>query len=115
MVFLFKINQSSETEQRPNLQVSSQAPVARDAPPPAILNFRNEEGCYQLGEIAANAFATKEEGHSLQAVLANLQKVHIPDPQRRQAAEGVVIAIYGDSSIRSRADAHNIAYTACKG
>ena len=79
------------------------------------LNFRTEEGCSQLGSIAANAFDTKSQGHSLAAVLQQLGRLDISDAQRKSAAEGVVIAIYGDSSLKTRQQAYQIAYSACKG
>lgn len=81
----------------------------------AAQEFGSATYCAQLAEIGANAFRTKQEGHSLDTVLQKVSYVMgNSDPQKKQAAQGVVIAVYGDSSIRSAQQAHDIVYRACK-
>lgn len=70
--------------------------------------------CSQLADIGANAFNTKKAGHSLNYVLTAIGSMLAHDPQKKRAAEGTVIAIYGDNSIRSATEARQIVYTACK-
>lgn len=83
-------------------------------PPAAAQEFGSAEYCDQLADIGAKAYRTKVDGHSLSAVLRAIGPKLAHDPQKKDAAEGVVIAIYGDSSIRSAADAYTTVFSACK-
>ena len=83
---------------------------------PLLVNaqeFRSKEYCAQLGDIGANAFRTKQEGHSLESALQKVGYVLADNPQKKQAAQGVVIAIYGDGSIKSASQARSTVLSAC--
>lgn len=82
--------------------------------PAAAQKFGSAEYCKQLAEIGANAYRTKVDGHSMSTVLGVIGPMLAHDPQKKQAAEGVVIAIYGDSSIRSSSQAYSTVFSACK-
>ena len=77
------------------------------------LPFQSEQGCNELGDIAANAWSTRSQGTSLQTVLTSVAQIQMQDPTRKAAAEGVIVAIYGDLSISSREHAFQKAYAAC--
>jgi hypothetical protein len=70
--------------------------------------------CSQLAEIGANAYQTKQAGYSMSEVLQKVGYVLKSDTQKQNAAQGVIIAIYGDSSIRSSSQAYSAVYKACK-
>lgn len=70
--------------------------------------------CSQLADIGANAYRTKIEGHPMASVHQKIGYILSDNPQKKQAAQGVVIAIYGDGSIKSPKQAYNIVYSACK-
>ena len=76
--------------------------------------FRSASYCNQLADIGANAYRTKKEGHPLGTVLQKVGYILSDDPQKKEAAQGVVTAIYGDGSIRSAKQAYSIVYSACK-
>jgi hypothetical protein len=77
--------------------------------------FGSAAYCSQLAEIGANAYRTKKDGHPLEVVLQKVGYViGNSDPQKKQAAQGVVIAVYGDRSIKSAQQAYDIVYKACK-
>lgn len=76
--------------------------------------FGSAAYCSQLAEIGANAYRTKKDGHSMDSVLQKVGYILSDNPQKKQAAQGVVIAVYGDSSIRSTKQASEIVYSACK-
>lgn len=76
--------------------------------------FGSAPYCSQLADIGANAYRTKKDGHSMDSVLQKIGYILFDNPQKKQAAQGVVIAVYGDSSIRSPKQAYEIVYSACK-
>jgi hypothetical protein len=69
--------------------------------------------CGQLADIGANAYRTKKDGYSLESALQTVEYILANNPQKKQAAEGVVIAIYGDASITSPKQAYDIVYSSC--
>ena len=77
-------------------------------------SFRSDEYCRQLAEIGSNAYLTKKEGYSMEAVNRKIASILADDPLKLQSAQGVVMAIYGDGSIRSAKQAYQIVYTSCK-
>lgn len=77
--------------------------------------FRSTAYCAQLAEIGANAYRAKKDGHSMESVLQKTGYILADDAQRKKAAQGAVIAIYGDGSIKSPKQAYDIVYSACKG
>ena len=83
-----------------------------------IISYAEEFGsvayCSQLAEIGSNAYGAQKEGYSLGTVLQKVGYILSDNPQKKEAAQGVIIAIYGDGSIRSAKQAHNIVYSACK-
>jgi hypothetical protein len=85
------------------------APVAAHAQA-----FGSAEYCGQLAEVGSNAYQTKRDGYSLQQVLKVVGAGLADNPKKQQAAQGVVTLIYGDSSIKSAAQAYKIVYDACK-
>ena len=112
-----KVRIANSPKEKPTIEINypaSSPNIKAYEPETATPNFHSEAGCRQLSDIAANAYTTKSEGHSLQEVLVNIKMVDIPDSQRRVAVEGIVVAIYGDDSLSSRADAYNSVYSACK-
>jgi hypothetical protein len=76
--------------------------------------FGSAAYCGQLADVGANAYRTKKEGHSMETVLQKVGYVLSDNPQKKQAAQGVVIAVYGDGSIKSPKQAYDIVYSACK-
>lgn len=76
--------------------------------------FGSAAYCSQLADIGANAYRTKKDGHSMDTVLQKVDYILSDNPQKKQAAQGVVIAVYGDSSIRSAKQASEIVYSSCK-
>ena len=76
--------------------------------------FGSASYCKQLAEIGSNAYHTKKEGYPLGTVLQKVGYVLSDNQQKKEAAQGVIIAIYGDGSIRSDKQAYNIVYSACK-
>jgi hypothetical protein len=76
--------------------------------------FGTDQYCMQLANIGANSYQAKKDGHSMGQVLQTIGNVLRGNPQKRDAAQGVVIAVYGDNSIRSSSAAYNIVYSACK-
>lgn len=76
--------------------------------------FGSAAYCSQLADIGANAYRTKKDGHSMDTVLQKIGYILSDNPQKKQAAQGVVIAVYGDGSIRSPKQAYEIVYSACK-
>ena len=76
--------------------------------------FRSEAYCQQLADIGANTFNAKQSGNTLNSVRGVIQSVLVSEPQKLQAADGVVLAIYGDGSIKSASQARNIVYSSCK-
>ena len=77
-------------------------------------SFRSQQYCDQLAEIGANAYDVKKSGQPMNAVISKVGYVLGDDRQKKDAAQGVIIAIYGDSSIRSRQQAYSTVYSACK-
>ncbi|MCC4115287.1 hypothetical protein LLG90_07995 [Aromatoleum toluclasticum] len=82
--------------------------------PATAQKFGSTEYCKQLADIGANAYRTKADGHSLSSVLNVIGPMLAHDPQKKQAAEGVVIAIFGDSSIRSSSQAYSTVFSVCR-
>ena len=76
--------------------------------------FGSAAYCAQLADIGSNAYGTKMAGHSMGAVIKKIDFILADDPQKKQAANGVVIAIYGDGSLKSAKQAYDTVYTACK-
>ena len=80
--------------------------------------YAGDEGsstyCSQLAEIGANAYQTKQAGYSMGEVLQKIGDGLRSDAQKKTAAQGVVVAVYGDASIRSASQAYGIVYNACK-
>lgn len=76
--------------------------------------FRSEAYCQQLADIGANTFNAKQTGNTLNSIRGVIQSVLISEPQKLQAADGVVIAVYGDSSIKSASQARNVVYGSCR-
>ena len=70
--------------------------------------------CSQLAEIGANAYQTKQAGYSMSEVLQKVGYALKGDTQKQSAAQGVIVAIYGDASIRSSSQAYSNVYRACK-
>jgi hypothetical protein len=80
----------------------------------AAQGFRSPAYCAQLADIGSNAYRTKVDGYPMNAVLQQIGFILADDLQKKQAAQGVVIAIYGDASIKSRKQAYDTVYRACK-
>lgn len=76
--------------------------------------FGSAAYCSQLAEIGSNAYRTKKDGHSMESVLQKIGYILADNSQKKNAAQGVVIAIYGDGSIKSAQQAYNNVYSACK-
>lgn len=75
---------------------------------------RDHKTCSELADIGANAWQTKQDGHTLGEVMATVKKVLPTDPMKRQAVEGTIIAVYGDNSLKSAAQARRAIYDGCK-
>lgn len=73
----------------------------------------NASDCRDLAGIGADALTTKQDGISLNSVLAAIATVDIIDPRRRVMAEGVVIAVYGDSTLKTRSQAYEAVLEPC--
>lgn len=69
--------------------------------------------CDQLADIGRNTLNAKRDGHSLSEVLAIINRI-LSDSPNKDAAQGVVIAIYGDNSINTAGRAYDIVYGACR-
>lgn len=76
--------------------------------------FRSETYCRQLADIGGKTFNVKKSGGSLGSILQQVRYVLASEPQKLQAAEGVIVAIYGDGSIKSASQAYGIVYSTCK-
>tara|TARA_R110002049_G_scaffold115222_1_gene267083 strand:+ start:1188 stop:1490 length:303 start_codon:yes stop_codon:yes gene_type:complete len=76
--------------------------------------FGSHEYCDQLATIGKNAYNTKVAGNSMSQVLSNIGYILQDDPQKKNAAQGVVVAIYGDNSISSASEAYSIVYESSK-
>lgn len=70
--------------------------------------------CSQLASIGRTAFNAKQEGHGIDAVVSVVRDGLAHDRRRQTAAEGVVLVIYGDSSISSGMEAYSHVYEACR-
>lgn len=70
--------------------------------------------CSQLADVGRTAFNAKQEGHGIDAVISVVRNGLAHDPRRQTAAEGVVLVIYGDSSISSGMEAYSHVYEACR-
>lgn len=73
----------------------------------------NSKYCAQLADIGRTAFSAKQDGHPMSAALGIVSSGLSHDRQRRMLAEGAVIAVYGDGSIRSPGHAYEIVHTTC--
>jgi len=69
--------------------------------------------CFQLADIGQKAYQAKQEGQSLTKIISAIDYILKDDPRKNQLAQGVVIAIYGDNSIKSSSEAFSITYNAC--
>ena len=76
--------------------------------------FGSAAYCGQLAEIGSNAYRTKKDGYPMKEVLQKVGALLADNPKKKQAAQGVVIAVYGDDSIVSAKQAYDIVYSACK-
>ena len=76
--------------------------------------FRSHQFCSDLAEIGASAYNVKRAGYSMAEVLNKVSPMLAHDKQKRTAAEGVIMIIYGDSSIRSAKQARKIVYSGCR-
>jgi len=50
----------------------------------------------------------------MESVLQKIDEMLADNPEKREAAEGVVIAIYGADSIKNAQQAYDIVYSSCK-
>lgn len=50
----------------------------------------------------------------MESVLQKVGYILADDRQKKQAAQGVIVAVYGDGSIKSSKQARDIVYSACK-
>lgn len=73
-----------------------------------------ETYCSQLAEIGGNAYNTKKAGVPMGTVLDKVGYILSDDPRKKAAAQGVIIAVYGDSSIRNEGQAYRKVYSACR-
>lgn len=76
--------------------------------------FRSHQFCSDLADIGASAYNVKRAGYSMEEVLNRVSPMLASDKQKQQAAEGVIMIIYGDSSIRSAKQARKIVYSGCR-
>jgi len=74
--------------------------------------FGSHQYCDQLADIGANTYDVKKDGYPMETVLTRIGGML--EGQKKEAAQGVIVAIYGDSSIRSRKHAYSTVYSACK-
>ena len=77
-------------------------------------SFGSQQYCDQLADIGANAYDTKKAGQPMNTVMSKVGYILGDDRQKKDAAQGVIAAIYGDSSIRNRQQAYSNVYSACK-
>lgn len=75
--------------------------------------FSSTKECAQLAEIGVNAYKSKVDGHSLTKVTDAINYILIDNKQKRDIANGVVISIYGDSSIKSSSEAYERVLSVC--
>lgn len=76
--------------------------------------FGSHEYCNELADVGMNAYKAKQEGNSLSDVITLISHILKDDAKKSTAANGVVMAIYGDASISSASEAYSIVYKSCR-
>jgi len=75
--------------------------------------YGTREYCIDLSMMGKNAYVAKINGNSLTKVKEAVANILQNDLKKRDAAIGVITAIYGDNSISSSNKAYAIVYDAC--
>lgn len=76
-------------------------------------DYRSTEYCAQLADIGKKVYLAKQDGHSLSAISSTVSNGLAHDKGRQTIAVGVVMSVYGDSSITSSSEAYQIVFDSC--
>ena len=83
-------------------------------PPVSSAELGSHEFCLNLANVGKNAFKAKSSGYSLSEVLNSFSTIFTEPSKEKTAAEGVILVVYGDSSIKNSDSAFEIVYDTCR-